>query len=201
MRFTPRLKAGAVLKAAVFALCLMPLVRLFLLAATGGLGANPIEFVTRSTGTWALILLLVTLAMTPLRRLAGWQDAIRLRRMLGLFAFFYAGLHLMLYLGADQFFDWQAIARDIVKRPFITAGFAAFVLLVPLALTSTQAAMRRLGRRWQTLHRLIYPAAVLGVVHFFWLVKRDLTEPLIYATVLAGLLALRLPGLRVWRRA
>jgi sulfoxide reductase heme-binding subunit YedZ len=187
---------GAVLrnpKIWIFGVCLLPLLRLFWLAASGGLGANPIEFITRSTGTWTLVGLLLTLSITPLRRLTGRADLIRYRRMVGLFAFFYASLHFMTYLWLDQFFDAAAIARDIFKRPFITLGFAAFVLLIPLAATSTHAMMRRLGRNWQRLHRLIYPIALLGVVHYLWLVKKDLTQPLIYGAVLALLLAMRLP--------
>jgi methionine sulfoxide reductase heme-binding subunit len=174
-------------------LCLLPLLRLVGLGISGGLGANPIEFITRSTGTWTLVGLLVTLSVTPLRRLTGCADLIRVRRMLGLFAFFYACLHFVTYVWLDQFFDPSAIARDIVKRPFITVGFSAFVLLLPLAVTSSHAMMRRLGRRWQQLHRLIYVIAMLGVIHFLWLVKKDLTEPLTFGAVLALLLALRLP--------
>jgi sulfoxide reductase heme-binding subunit YedZ len=177
----------------IFGVCLLPMLRLAVLAGNGGLGANPIEFITRSTGTWTLIGLLVTLSVTPARRLTGRADLIRYRRMLGLFAFFYACLHFAIYIWLDQFFDPAAIARDIVKRPFITAGFAAFVLLIPLAMTSTHAMMRRLGRNWQRLHRLVYAVALLGVVHYLWLVKKDLTEPLIYGGVLALLLAMRLP--------
>lgn len=176
----------------VFGMCLLPLVRLIVLGAMDGLGANPIEFVTRSTGTWTLVGLLLTLSVTPLRRLSGRADLIRYRRMLGLFSFFYACLHFVTYLWLDQFFDPAAIARDIVKRPFVTVGFAAFVLLVPLAATSTHAMMRRLGRRWQLLHRLVYVIALLGVIHYLWLVKKDMTEPLIYGGVLLLLLALRL---------
>ncbi len=178
-------------------LCLLPLVRLVVLGATGGLGANPIEFVTRSTGTWTLVGLLMTLSVTPLRRLSGNAGLLRYRRMLGLFAFFYACLHFVTYLWLDQFFDRAAIARDIVKRPFVTVGFAAFVLLIPLAATSNQAMMRRLGRNWQRVHRMIYPIALLGVIHYLWLVKKDMTQPLIYGGVLIVLLAVRLP----WGRA
>ena len=177
----------------VFSTCLMPLVRLIVLAGNGGLGANPIEFITRSTGTWTLVGLLLTLSITPLRRLSGRAELIRYRRMLGLFSFFYACLHFTTYIWLDQFFDPAAIAKDIVKRPFITLGFSAFVLLVPLAATSTHAMMRRLGRRWQQLHRLIYPIALLGVIHYLWLVKKDMTEPLIYGGVLMLLLVVRLP--------
>ena len=162
------------------------------LGGSGGLGANPIEFITRSTGTWTLVGLLLTLSVTPMRRLSGRADLIRYRRMLGLFSFFYACLHFVTYIWLDQFFDLTAIARDIVKRPFITVGFIAFVLLVPLAVTSTQTMMRRLGRRWQLLHRLVYPIALLAVVHYLWLVKKDLTSPLIYGTVAVVLLVLRL---------
>ena len=174
-------------------LCVLPLLRLLALGVSGGLGANPIEFITRSTGTWTLVGLLVTLSITPLRRLTGRADLVRFRRMLGLFAFFYACLHFVTYIWLDQFFDAAAVARDILKRPFITVGFTAFVLLIPLAATSTHAMMHRLGRRWQQLHRLIYPIAMLGVIHFLWLVKKDLTEPLIFGAVLALLLVLRLP--------
>jgi sulfoxide reductase heme-binding subunit YedZ len=174
-------------------LCVLPLLRLLALGVSGGLGANPIEFITRSTGTWTLVGLLVTLSVTPLRRLTGRADLLRFRRMLGLFTFFYACLHFVTYIWLDQFFDPAAIARDIVKRPFITVGFTAFVLLIPLAATSTHAMMHRLGRRWQLLHRLVYPIAMLVVTHFLWLVKKDLTEPLIFGAVLALLLVLRLP--------
>jgi sulfoxide reductase heme-binding subunit YedZ len=170
-------------KLGLFVLCLFPLARLVTLGVTGGLGANPIEFITRSTGTWTLVGLLLT----------GWAALVRHRRMLGLFAFFYASLHFVTYIWLDQFFDLASVARDIVKRPFITVGFAAFVLLIPLALTSTQAMMRRLGRRWQQLHRLVYGIAILGVLHYLWLVKQDLGQPLIYGGVLALLLGARLP--------
>lgn len=186
---------GAVLrnpKLWVFAICLLPLARLIALGGSGGLGANPIEFITRSTGTWTLVGLILTLSVTPLRRLSGHADLLRYRRMLGLFSFFYASLHFVTYIWLDQFFDPAAIARDILKRPFITVGFSAFVLLIPLAATSTHAMMRRLGRRWQLLHRLIYLIALLAVVHYLWLVKKDLTTPLIYGAVVVFLLALRL---------
>ncbi|MBS1147733.1 MAG: sulfoxide reductase heme-binding subunit YedZ [Proteobacteria bacterium] len=186
---------GAVLrnpKLWVFGLCVLPLARLIVLGVSGGLGANPIEFITRSTGTWTLVGLLLTLSITPLRRLSGRAELIRYRRMLGLFSFFYACLHFVTYIWLDQFFDLTAIAKDIVKRPFITVGFTAFVLLIPLAATSTHAMMRRLGRRWQQLHRLIYPIALLAVVHYLWLVKKDLTTPLVYGAVALVLLALRL---------
>jgi sulfoxide reductase heme-binding subunit YedZ len=181
------------LKSLLFALCLMPAARLVWLGLDDGLGANPIEFVIRSLGTWTLTLLLVTLAITPLRRLTGLNALIRLRRMLGLFAFFYASLHFLAYVGLDQFFDFRQILADIVKRPYITVGFTSFVLLIPLAVTSTNAMQRRLGgRRWQQLHRLVYAIAAGGVVHYLWLVKKDVTEPVLYALVLILLLGLRL---------
>ncbi|MCX9156772.1 sulfoxide reductase heme-binding subunit YedZ [Niveibacterium sp. 24ML] len=186
----------AAAKSALFLICLLPLGWYLNRLLNDQLGANPIEAITRASGEWTLRLLLVTLAITPLRRLTGWHWLIRLRRMLGLFVFFYASLHLATYLWLDQFFDWAAIGKDILKRPFITVGFAAYLLLVPLALSSHNAVIRWLGgRRWQALHRSIYAIAVLGVVHFWWLVKRDITEPLIYALILAALL-----GARAWWR-
>ncbi len=185
------------LKALLFLLCLLPAARLGWLAIEGGLGANPIEFVIRSLGTWTLVLLLATLSITPLRRLTGWNVLIRVRRLLGLFAFFYATLHFLAFFGLDQFFDLRAVIADIAKRPYITVGFTCFLLLIPLAVTSTNAMQRRLGgRRWQRLHRLIYVIAIGGVVHYWWLVKKDITQPLIYALVLGLLL-----GLRLWWRA
>ena len=180
-------------KALLFTLCLGPVARLGWLAVNDGLGANPIEFVIRSLGTWTLVLLLATLAITPLRRLTGLNALIRVRRMLGLFAFFYASLHFLAYVGLDQFFDFRQILADIVKRPYITVGFTSFVLLIPLAVTSTNAMQRRLGgRRWQRLHRLVYVIAAGGVVHYLWLVKKDITAPALYALVLILLLGLRL---------
>jgi sulfoxide reductase heme-binding subunit YedZ len=182
------------LKILVFALCLAPLGRLAWLGSSHGLGANPIEFVTRSLGTWALSFLLITLMVTPLRHISGSAKPQRLRRMLGLYAFFYALLHLLSYLWLDQFFDWAAIWKDIVKRPFITAGMMAFLLLAPLAATSFNRAIRLLKRNWQRLHRLVYPASILAVLHYFWLVKLDIRQPTIYALILAMLL-----GWRLWR--
>ncbi|HQS59295.1 MAG: sulfoxide reductase heme-binding subunit YedZ [Gallionellales bacterium 35-53-114] len=181
------------LKAALFLASLYPLLRLFWLAYADRLGANPIEFITRSLGTWTLVFLLITLSITPMRNLSGWPALIRLRRMAGLFAFFYALLHFITYLWLDQFFDLEAIYRDVIKRPFITLGFAAFVLMIPLAITSTNAMMKKLGgKRWQILHRLVYAVAIFAVLHYWWLVKKDITQPLIYAAVLAVLLAYRL---------
>ena len=169
----------------------MPTAWLVWAALTDHLGANPAETLQLQTGRWALRLLLVTLAITPLRRLTGWNDAVRFRRMLGLFAFYYATLHFLIYLVLDQYFDWRAIVKDIAKRPFITMGFTALMLLVPLALTSTKGWIRRLGRRWQTLHRLIYVSAVCAVIHFIWKVKVVIGEPVLYAGILTVLLGFR----------
>lgn len=179
-------------KVAVFLIALLPLAKFIVAAYADDLGANPIEKITHVTGYWALTFLLITLAVTPLRRLSGWLWLMRLRRMLGLFAFFYAMLHFSTYLVLDQFFDWEAIGKDIVKRPYITIGFSAFVLLIPLALTSNDAMIRRLGgKRWKTLHSVIYLCAIAGVVHFCWLVKKDLTNPIIFAVLLSLLLGMR----------
>ena len=181
--------AFKLLKPLVFIICLLPLLRAGLLFSAA---VNPIEFITRSTGTWALVGLLVTLSITPLRQITGWNRLIQFRRMLGLFAFFYALLHFTTYIWLDQFFDFSAILKDIIKRPFITLGFATFVLLIPLAVTSTNGWMRRLKRNWGRLHRLIYLIAPLAVIHYFWLVKKDLTQPLIYGAILLVLLGWRL---------
>lgn len=190
----PRWLVPRLLRPALWVVCVAPLGLLVADAVRGGLGANPIQEATHRTGRWALILLLATLAVTPVRRLTGWNELIRLRRPLGLFAFFYATLHFLVYIAIDQFFAFGDILADIAKRPYITAGFAAFVLLVPLAATSTRAAVRRLGRRWQALHRLVYVSAALGVLHFLWLVKAPaIRRPLTYGAVLALLLLLRLP--------
>jgi len=180
-------------KPLVFLLCLLPLAFLVHRGIGGEIGPNPVEAVTHFTGEWALRLLLVTLAVTPLRRMTGQGWLLRFRRMMGLFAFFYASLHLLTYLWLDQFFDLRAISEDVLERPYITLGFAAFLLMVPLAATSTRGMVRRLGRRWKTLHRAVYAIGLLGVLHFLWLVKADITEPAVYGLVLAILLALRLP--------
>ncbi|MCB1735229.1 MAG: sulfoxide reductase heme-binding subunit YedZ [Gammaproteobacteria bacterium] len=161
----------------------------------GGLGANPVEAITHRTGSWGLRFLLLTLAITPFRRLTGWSRILRVRRMLGLYAFFYVSIHFAIWLILDHFFDWQEIVTDIIKRPYITVGFVAFVLLVPLAITSTDAMIRRLGRRWRQLHQAVYLIAVLGVLHFLWLVKADWREPVVYGLVLIGLLTLRTPAM------
>lgn len=184
------------IKLVVFLLCLVPAAQLAFDWQREALGANPIETITRASGEWTLRFLLITLCVTPLRRLTGLHWLLRLRRMLGLFAFAYGAAHFTTYIWLDQFFDWPAIAADIVKRPFITVGFSAFVLLVPLAATSSAFAIRRLGgRRWQALHRSVYAIAILGVVHFWWLVKADVLEPLVYALILSALL-----GARAWWR-
>jgi len=181
-----------VAKPVVFAAALLPALWLVAGAVRGTLGANPLEAVTHGTGDWALRFLLATLALTPLRVATGWSWLVRFRRMSGLFAFFYAVLHLLTYVWFDKFFEWTAILADIPRRPFIAAGFTAFVVLVPLALTSTSGMIRRLGgRRWRALHRLVYVAALAAVVHFWWLVKADVSRPRLYALVLLALLGSR----------
>ncbi|MBX9963454.1 MAG: sulfoxide reductase heme-binding subunit YedZ [Burkholderiales bacterium] len=181
------------IKAAVFIACLIPLALLALRAWRDQLGANPIEYITRSTGWWTLTFLMITLAVTPARKLLSMPWLLRLRRMLGLFAFFYASLHFTTYIWLDQFFDLHDIVKDVMKRPFITVGFTAFLLLIPLAATSTNAMVKRLGaRRWQWLHRAVYAIGTLGVIHFLWLVKKDIREPLAFGLVLAVLLGVRL---------
>ena len=185
------------LKRGVFALCAIPAVWLIGRGVVGDLGANPIEEITHNTGIWALRLLLATLAITPLRQLTAWGQLMPLRRLVGVFAFFYACLHVSTYVVLDWFFDFEAMVEDVLNRPYITAGFTGFVLLVPLAITSTKAMVRRLGgRRWQQLHRLVYLSAVAGATHFLWQAKADLRRPAIYAGWLALLL-----GFRLWRWA
>ncbi len=174
---------------------LVPLLLLVTRAFTDGLGADPIDYVTLRTGFAALLMLMLSLAVTPVRRWTGWNWLAPARRTLGLCAFLYVCLHFATYL-VDQGFSWGYIGEDIAERPYITVGFTAFLLLVPLALTSTRAAIRRLGKRWQKLHRVVYVAAGLGVLHFVWLVKSDLREPLIFAAVFAVLMAARVPALR-----
>ena len=188
-------------KPIVFLACLLPLTRLAWLGFHAGLGANPIEFITHSTGDWTLTFLLVTLSITPLRKLTRQYSLISFRRMLGLFAFFYGSLHLMTYVWLDKFFDVHEMLHDIAKRRFITAGMTAFALMIPLALTSTKWSIRRLGKRWQMLHRLIYFSASAGVIHYIWLVKADLRKPLEYASVLGMLLLYRLVAWVVTRRS
>ena len=180
------------LKPLVFLLALAPLGWLVWKGFHQDLGANPVERVTHVTGIWTLRFLAITLAVTPLRKLAGFPKLIRFRRMLGLFAFFYGCLHLVTYLWLDKFFEWPEIWKDVAKRPFITAGVTAFALMAPLAVTSTAGWIRRLGgRRWQLLHRLVYVSAAAGVAHYYWLVKSDVRRPLAYGTLLALLLGYR----------
>jgi len=185
-RAVTRLKVGS------FLACLIPVGVLTWHVINDTAGADPVEALTHTTGVWALRLLLLTLALSPVRKLTGWCWLLRLRRTFALFAFFYASLHALIYLVFEQFFDWGLIAADILKRPWLTAGFFSFVLMVPLAATSTNGMMRRLGRNWQRLHRLIYPIAIAAVLHYFWLVKKDVTAPSLYAVALAILLCARL---------
>lgn len=182
-------------KPIVFVLCLVPLAGLIFIVLTGRTSANPAEDIILTTGSWALKFLLLTLSITPVRRLTGWNTLIQYRRMLGLFAFFYACVHLLSYIAFDRFFVLSEVAADIAKRPFITAGMAAFALMIPLAVTSTKGWIRRLGRRWQVLHRLVYVSAMAACLHFVWKVKVVFGEPVYYAAFLALLLAFRL----VWR--
>lgn len=179
------------LKVGVFLAALIPLALLGLKAYQGDLGANPIEVITHATGDWTLRFLLITLAITPLRRITGWQGWIRFRRMLGLYAFFYGLLHLTTWLWLDKFFDVHEMLADVLKRRFITVGMAGLLLMMPLALTSTKGWIRRLGKRWQKLHRLIYASALAGVIHYWWLVKADVSKPETYALILAVLLGIR----------
>ena len=180
-------------KIALFLVALLPAAVLVWQVLFGDPGPDPVAHVVHETGAWTLRMLLITLAVTPLRKMTGWNVLIRFRRMLGLYAFFYATLHFASYLFLDLGAFWSQLLTDIAKRPYITVGFSAWLLLVPLAITSTNAMMRRLGKRWQKLHRLSYLIAALGVLHFIWLVKADLSEPLIYAAILAALLLARWP--------
>jgi sulfoxide reductase heme-binding subunit YedZ len=196
MAWMPGSRQILAIKASAFLVALLPFAWLAWGAFTGGLGTNPIEKLTRDTGWWCLVLLLATLALTPLRKLAGLHWVLRLRRMLGLYSFFYGALHFTTFIWFDHWFDLMEMLKDVVKRPFITVGFVGFVLMLPLALTSTNAMVRRLGgRNWQRLHRLAYAAPALGVLHYWWLVKADISQPLIFGTLLSLLL-----GLRLWWR-
>ena len=186
------------LKAALFALALVPFARMVVLTVTGQL-VEPLEFITRGTGDWVLYFLCITLAVTPLRKLTGWNWLVKLRRMFGLFVFFYACLHFLTFLWFDHFFDVQEMFKDVLKRPFITVGFIAFLLLIPLAVTSTNGMIRRLGgKRWQWLHRLIYVIAPLGILHFWWMKagKHNFAQPILFGVIVALLLAARVrrPG-------
>jgi sulfoxide reductase heme-binding subunit YedZ len=193
MRSVPSLLSNKWTKVPIFILCLVPLGVLVWRALTGNLGPNQVETLQHTTGDWTLRFLVITLCITPLRKLLKLSDLIRFRRMLGLFAFFYACLHFLTYLGPDQSFDLAAMWKDVAKRPFITVGFTAFILLIPLALTSTAGWIRRLGgRRWQMLHRLIYISAICGVIHYYWLVKSAVLRPLTYGAIVAILLLWRL---------
>ena len=187
-----------ILKPVLFFLCLAPLARLILLGLWGDLGPNPIEFITRSTGTWTLNFLCLTLCMSPLRWFTGWRFPIQLRRMIGLFCFFYASLHFSIWFWLDQNFDLVAMWADVLKRPFITAGFSAFILLIPLAATSNSLALRYLRQRWGQLHRLVYLIALIAILHYFWHKsgKNDFDTVSIYAIIIFTLLAIRLPWLR-----
>ena len=191
----PKFNRWWILKSAVFLACLVPMVWLTWDTLTGNLSANPLEDIRDRTGIWTLRFLMLTLSITPLRRITGWPALIRFRRMLGLFAFFYAFLHFITYIWLDQFFALDAILEDITKRPFIIAGVTSFVLIIPLAMTSTRKWIGRLGgKRWQMLHRLIYLGAAAGVLHYFWRVKLDIRPPVAYGVLLAVLLAFRAFG-------
>ncbi len=181
----------------LFILCLVPISSLVWRIFYGDLGANPIETITRDIGDWTLRLLLITLAISPLRQWFGWTLLLRFRRMLGLYVFFYAFCHFLIWFVADHSFDFSEMLEDIIKRPYITLGFSAFVLLIPLAATSNQAMVRRLGKGWKKLHRLTYLIVLLGVLHFLWLVKADYLEPGIYA-VIAGILLLQRVNINKW---
>ncbi|UGQ46771.1 protein-methionine-sulfoxide reductase heme-binding subunit MsrQ [Massilia endophytica] len=193
MAFNPTPRQLGAIKAAAFALALLPFAKLVWLVLNEAL-VEPLQYITRATGDWTLYFLCITLAVTPLRRLSKWNWVLKLRRMLGLFAFFYGALHFTTFLWFDHFFDVQEMWKDVLKRPFITVGFIAFVLLIPLAVTSTNAMVRRLGgKRWLWLHRLIYLIAPLGVLHFWWMksAKHDLGQPLLFLVIVTALLALR----------
>ncbi|SFG16300.1 sulfoxide reductase heme-binding subunit YedZ [Duganella sp. CF458] len=195
MAFTPTPRQLTAIKSIAFMLALVPFFALAYLVATDQL-VEPLQYITRNTGSWTLYFLCITLAVTPLRRLSGWNWLLKLRRMMGLYAFFYAFLHFTTFLWFDHFFDVQEMLKDVVKRPFITVGFTAFVLLVPLAVTSTNAMVRRLGgKRWQLLHKLVYVIAPLGILHFWWMRagKHDFNKPILF-----GLIVLLLLGMRAW---
>ena len=187
-------------KSILFVIALLPLARLLWLASNDGLGANPIEFITRSTGTWALVFLCVTLAMTPARMITGSTSWIKFRRMFGLFCFFYACLHFGIWFYLDQALDLQSMIHDVLKRPFITMGFLSLVFLLPLALTSNQWSIRKLGKRWNLLHKLVYIIACTAIAHYWWhkAGKNDLGIVVMYAVVIFGLLCLRLSVIRRW---
>ena len=190
----PDSKQFKIIKAGLFLLACVPFLRLFIFAYLDQLGANPLEAITRNTGDWTLYLLCITLSITPLRRLTGWAWLIALRRMMGLFTFFYASLHFLAFLWFDHFFDVQAMLLDVVKRPFIAMGFATFLLLLPLAITSTNSMMRKLGKRWKTLHQLIYLIIIMGLLHFWWMRAgtQNFAQPLLITVIALILLGSRL---------
>jgi sulfoxide reductase heme-binding subunit YedZ len=192
MAFNPTSNQLKALKAVIFLLALLPFLRMAWLTAAG-VPVDPVEFLTHGSGDWALYLLCATLALTPLRRLTGWNWVIRVRRMVGLFTFFYAFMHFMTFLWFDHFFDVAAMWKDVLKRPFITVGFAAFVLLIPLAVTSTNAMIRRLGRNWALLHKVIYVIAPLAILHYWWMKagKHNFEQPIVWGSVVGVLLLLR----------
>jgi len=179
-------------KSIVFLAALLPCIRLAWLGAHDGLGANPVEFIIRSLGTWALIFLLISLSITPIRQLSGASWPMHFRRMLGLFVYFYACLHMLSYAGLDLWFDWAAISGDIVKHPYVLVGLTALLMLTPLAITSNQVMMKRMGRHWKSLHRSVYLISIFAILHYWWLVKKDFREPLLYTVILIGLFAIRL---------
>lgn len=190
----PDSKQFKIIKAGLFLLACVPFLRLIIFTYLDQLGANPLEAITRNTGDWTLYLLCITLSITPLRRLSGWTWLIALRRMMGLFTFFYASLHFLAFLWFDHFFDVQAMLLDVVKRPFIAMGFATFLLLLPLAITSTNSMMRKLGKRWKTLHQLIYLIIIMGLLHFWWMRagKQNFAQPLLISVIALVLLGSRL---------
>lgn len=192
LKRAPNKKQILLFKAFVFLLCLVPFLRLLILALQDDLSANPIEFVERATGFWTLFILLLTLSLTPVRLLTGIAWPIQLRRMTGLFMYFYACLHITTYVWLDHSFFWPDISHDILKHPYVLVGFSAFLFTTPLAITSNNFMIRKLGRRWKQLHRLVYLIGILGVVHFWWLVKKDIREPLLYGCILLALLAIRI---------
>lgn len=188
----PKILSSRITKVIVFLLCLVPVASMAWRGLHDQLGANPIEYITRATGTWTLRFLVIGLAITPVRKLLKQPLLIRYRRMIGLYAFFYGCLHLLTYIWLDKFFDWADVWKDVMKRPFITMGFLAFVVMVPLALTSTAGWIRRMGgKNWQLLHRLVYLSAVAGVIHYYWLVKSDVRQPVFYGVLTAILLGYR----------
>jgi methionine sulfoxide reductase heme-binding subunit len=192
---TPSAKQQTILKASLFVLALVPFLRLVWAVFANQLGANPLEFITRNTGDWTLYFLCITLLITPLRRLMNWPWLLKLRRMFGLYAFFYASLHFLTFLWFDHFFDVAEMLKDVGKRPFILAGFTAFMLLIPLAITSTNKMVKRLGAaRWQYLHKLVYVIISLGILHYFWMKagKHDFTQPILFASIVAILFLLRI---------